>query len=419
MDKSGISLLEPFNEYLASKQDSQRSLLSLALSCQDLRAAYKQKLPFHINVISAAARGKLKETAHSIILHDLLHHPAVLDSFIKNVVGLNDNPFSVEDINTPDKNRIDLCLRNEDRCIIIENKVNSADEQPGQIYRYFQLVQKEYGIAWNNIHILYLNPDHREPPSLFSRSKEGQGREDDPETVNVNKITVKDYKHDIYSWLNECKDIISSETKDEAFLHSALNQYIDYLEERFQMNHRYKELRDMTEKQIRQMLNIDDQKSVDDQIEIVEGRLSQLTELQSALQDLKLKLENEAWRNILSETEKNLKEKFGERIYFSTFGLKIPEMGFFVAMKNIVVRVSLVYWTNHTPYWRMIVNSKDGSDTTETKEIIKNLLTPLFPKHSRGGAEWDFYSTTSKENAQLRLQQLAEIFLSSPGFELL
>lgn len=229
------SILDPYYKYLSSKTESQKLLLKLAETCLDMK---NKMLPFHINVISAAARGKLKETAHSIILHDLLLHPVILDSFIKNVIGISDNPFTKDNIDTPDKNRIDLCIRNKDFFLIIENKVNNAEEQPGQLYRYCKLAQEEYGFGINKMHILYLNPDHNEPPSLFSRSKNGKGKEDDPETIGVERIKIKNYKHDIYDWLKKCKDDISSQSKNEPFLQSALNQYIDYLEERFKMNHR-------------------------------------------------------------------------------------------------------------------------------------------------------------------------------------
>lgn len=41
-----------------------------------------KKLPYHLNVISSAARGKLKETAHSMILSDLLNFPDIQKSFL-------------------------------------------------------------------------------------------------------------------------------------------------------------------------------------------------------------------------------------------------------------------------------------------------------------------------------------------------
>lgn len=415
------SILDPYYKYLSSKKESQKLLFKLAETCLDV----KNKQPFYINVISAAARGKLKETAHSIILYDLLRHPIILDSFIKKVIGISDNPFTKDDIDAPDKNRIDLCLRNKDFFLIIENKVNSAEEQPGQLYRYCKLAQEEYGFGINKIHILYLNPDHNEPPSLFSRSKNGKGKEDDPETIGVERIIIKNYKHDIYDWLKECKDDILSQSKDEPFLQSALNQYIDYLEERFQMNHRYKELHDMTEKQVREILAINDGMAIDDQMLILEEKLDQLNELQPALKKLKFKIEKESWRSLLVGFKDSLNEKFGKRKIFHIFDnvKDYPEMGFRGTFLNTIVSVSLILYNSndiHTPYWRVVVDASGDSDINYTKEKIKKMLTSVFPKLSLDyGPGWDFFSKTSKERAQIMLEELAGIFLDNPDFQAL
>lgn len=418
------SIFDPYYKYLSSKTESQKLLLKLAETCLEMKKDYNHKLPFHINVISAAARGKLKETAHSIILHDLLLHPVILDSFIKNVIGISDNPFTKDNIDTPDKNRIDLCLRNKDFFLIIENKVNSAEEQPGQLYRYCKLAQEEYGFGINKMHILYLNPDHNEPPSLFSRSKNGKGEEDDPETIGVERIKIKNYKHDIYDWLKKCKDDISSQSKDEPFLQSALNQYIDYLEERFQMNHRYKKLHDMTEKQVREILAINDGMAIDDQVLVLEEKLDQLNELQTALKDLKFKIEKESWRSLLVGFRDSLNEKFGKRKIFRMFEEESPEMGFRGTFLNTKVSVSLVLYKSsnniHTPYWRVVVDASRNSDINDTKEKIKKLLTSVFPNLTTGIAPgWDFYSTTSKETAQIMLEELTGVFLGNPDFQAL
>ena len=400
------SILDPYYKYLSSKKESQKLLFKLAETCLDV----KNKQPFYINVISAAARGKLKETAHSIILYDLLRHPIILDSFIKKVIGISDNPFTKDDIDTPDKNRIDLCLRNKDFFLIIENKVNSAEEQPGQLYRYCKLAQEEYGFGINKIHILYLNPDHNQPPSLFSRSKNGKGKEDDPETIGVERIIIKNYKHDIYDWLKECKDDILSQSKDEPFLQSALNQYIDYLEERFQMNHRYKKLHDMTEKQVREILAINDGMAIDDQMLILEEKLDQLNELQPALKKLKFKIEKESWRSLLVGFKDSLNEKFGKRKIFHIFDnvKDYPEMGFRGTFLNTIVSVSLILYNSndtHTPYWRVVVDASGDSDINYTKEKIKKMLTSVFPNLTTGITPgWDFFSETSKERAKLCLK---------------
>lgn len=54
------SIFDPYYIYLSSKTESQKLLFKLAETCLDMKKDYNHKLPFHINVISAAARGKLK-----------------------------------------------------------------------------------------------------------------------------------------------------------------------------------------------------------------------------------------------------------------------------------------------------------------------------------------------------------------------
>ena len=305
------------------------------------------------------------------------------------------------------------------------NKVNSAEEQPGQLYRYCKLAQEEYGFGINKIHILYLNPDHNEPPSLFSRSKNGKGKEDDPETIGVERIIIKNYKHDIYDWLKECKDDILSQSKDEPFLQSALNQYIDYLEERFQMNHRYKKLHDMTEKQVREILAINDGMAIDDQMLILEEKLDQLNELQPALKKLKFKIEKESWRSLLVGFKDSLNEKFGKRKIFHIFDnvKDYPEMGFRGTFLNTIVSVSLILYNSndtHTPYWRVVVDASGDSDINYTKEKIKKMLTSVFPNLTTGITPgWDFFSETSKERAQIMLEELTGVFLDNPDFQAL
>lgn len=100
-----------------------------------------------------------------------------------------------------------------------------------------------------------------------------------------------------------------------------------------------------------------------------------------------------------------------------------PEMGFRGTFLNTIVSVSLILYNSndtHTPYWRVVVDASGDSDINYTKEKIKKLLTSVFPNLTTGIAPgWDFYSTTSKERAQIMLEELAGIFLDNPDFQAL
>ena len=301
-------------------------LLRLSDKCRKIEESFKKTLPFHLNVISAAARGRLKETAHSVILHDLLHHPVILSSFLVEIVGIDGNMFSVSDIEYPDKDRIDLSLRSNEKYLIIENKVNSAEEQKGQLYRYATHAEETH--KKEDIIILYLNPSSYEVPSLYSRSKDGNGNEDDYDTVNTDRITIKNYRYDIIAWLKKLADNSHIINESEPYLKSAILQYIDYLEEYFQTKVEYKELHEMIEKELRALLGIEDNLSLQTQIEILNDKKSSLERLTSEISTFLNKLQTQQAVERLESVANELYEKFKGQITFKMYNLLEPEVGF-------------------------------------------------------------------------------------------
>lgn len=88
--------------------------------------------PFHLNVIEAACRGSFKETGHSLVLANLLKHPIIQYSFIERFLNIQHEYMVV----TAEKDKVDVALKGKDIFIIVENKVNAAEEQENQVYRY-------------------------------------------------------------------------------------------------------------------------------------------------------------------------------------------------------------------------------------------------------------------------------------------
>lgn len=368
-------------------------------------------LPFHMNVIYAAARGRLKETAHSIILHDLLHHPAVLKSFLQEVVDIDDGTFSVNDIEYPDKNRIDLSLRSDQKFLIIENKVNSAEEQLGQIYRYYSIARETHNKE--NILVLYLNPSTHEPPSLYSRSRNGNGGEEDVDTVGIDNITVRDYEHDILGWLYNLSENSTIVRDEEPFLKSAILQYIDYLEEHFQTKDKYKQLHTMIEKELKEILGIEDSQSREAQIELLSDKKQCLEKMMSEINDFLAKLKREQAAELLERETNELNRKFEGKVSFKMYNLKDPEMGFDVEHENQLLHITITYTDRY--WWR--VYSSSGLEDDEKKHI-DCIISPIMGAVIWGSkGKWDIYNSTSAENCSLRLSQLAEIFLNENNFK--
>ena len=270
------------------------------------------KMPLHINVIAISAVGKLKETAHSLILQKLLKHQDILNSFIENIIGLKGYEVNPNEVNPAEQNRIDVSIFSKDICIIIENKVNGAVEQQGQIYRYVHCAKKKY--SDNKIYVLYLNPRDYTRPSDYSLTEYGEGNKSIPASIK-NNIIVKNYTHDIYEWIREVYYIIPD---NELFLKSAIHQYQDYLEEYFELTDKFKPMNERIKTVIsNNLLNgLSDENDADfsQRIEKLEEAYSNLTDLQKGISELTKTLKEkrykrvvESIRNELSLPLKNLK----------------------------------------------------------------------------------------------------------------
>ena len=118
--------------------------------------------PLRINVIYYAARGKLKEVAHSMILAGLLGEKVILNNFLDTFLSSSSNHEALCDYEIKREfNHIDVSLENESNFIIIENKVNDAIEQPHQIFQYVEDAKK----TGKNVFVIYLNSVARNFPT--------------------------------------------------------------------------------------------------------------------------------------------------------------------------------------------------------------------------------------------------------------
>lgn len=402
--------------YEQSRDFNEDLLLSrLSDICLQKEVFFKKSRPFHLNVISAAARGRLKETAHSIILHDLLHHRVILSSFLEEIVGIDGNTFSVSDIEYPDKDRIDLSLRSKEKYLIIENKVNSAEEQKGQLYRYATHAEETH--KKEDIIILYLNPCSYEIPSLYSRSKDGNGDEEDYDTVNTDRITIKNYKYDIIAWLKKLADNSQIINESEPYLKSAILQYIDYLEEYFQTKDKYKVLHEMIEKELKAVLGMEDNLSLQTQIEILNDKKSSLERLTSEISAFLNKLQTQQAVERLKSMVNELNDKFKGQITFKMYNMLEPEMGFDVEFNSQILHVTIIYTSAQKYWWRVYATQGIGDSA---KHRIEELIIPVMGNvRNDSKGTWDICKQTSEQNCGLRISELAELFRSSVDFKCL
>lgn len=121
---------------------------------------------------------------------------------------------------TSEKERIDVCIEDENYAIIIENKIHNARDQDNQIDRYIDKLKNRK--KEENIFVIYLTRDDYKDPEnhSFTYKENFENR-----YINLN------YKVDILSWLKE--NVLPNVRNKDVFLKSSLEQYIDHLEGMF------------------------------------------------------------------------------------------------------------------------------------------------------------------------------------------
>ncbi|GAB6120587.1 PDDEXK-like family protein [Dysgonomonas termitidis] len=215
-------------------ENSFKEIMALLKSFTEVYKKEEEKLPYHINLIDDL---RADENAHSRILGKLLQQKTsdnkfeILESFLSFIKGkYTDKDLKKIEIKKPritqEKCRIDLWVQDKDYAVIFENKVNYAPDQhnrnKGQLEHYIDVTKEKYNIE--NIFVIYLH-NEKEP----DEQSWGEYREN-----FKNRYLRMSFSDDILCWLK--KDVLPQyiNTKDK-FLSSALEQYIDHLEGKYNL----------------------------------------------------------------------------------------------------------------------------------------------------------------------------------------
>lgn len=219
----------------------------------DFREIYdreKADLPYHINLIDEL---HADENAHSRIFAQLLRYEEngkfpFLEKFLNNVCDFKlsiENPI-VQKVDSC--GRIDIPIFDNKYVVVIENKVtDKAPDQNnltgGQLARYIETIKNDYNKKNEEIFVVYTPKYTREPSDdCWKNRKDGSFKDD-----FKNRFRSISYRDKIFPWFeNEISTIIKEK---DIYLHSAVEQYVDYLKGMFglrtidkKMNMRLQEL---------------------------------------------------------------------------------------------------------------------------------------------------------------------------------
>ena len=388
-----VEFIRLSNKLFQCKLNGLYECIMFSNQVSDIMVRHFAQRPFHLNVIEAACRGRFKETGHSLVLADMLKHPYIQSSFLSTFLGLQHEYMKV----TAENDRVDVALKSDDMFVIIENKVNAAEEKKNQVYRYVHKIGMEkYGYVMSQIYVVYLNPTNRIPPSNYSLCDDNN-ENNVFEDLGEDHYTIKSYKYDITSWLRELS------IDNEPHISSALDQYIDFLENKFHTSPLDKNMNNEIKQFLLKELQIEG-KSYDEQIAALDNQQEKVSELLNAIDNLKIELKKKQSHTMMREWQGQIEKQLG-------IVLAADEHSFRIQLNN---KVWLGVWDgydskDHLPYWGFQFDDykKDGMPALSDpiKTIVKNAGIECY-NEEKSWVAW--YTTQNGVQSFMSLYQVSK-----------
>lgn len=296
------------------------SLLSISDGLAYIRNHSEHKAPYATNVFerynsdepttswAMAEILKFKDAGTYPLLHSFMEHFLVPIGF--NIQWIDHPVITVE------KDRIDVCVKDNKYALIFENKIKGANYQPNQIARYIyklhHLMNKSYGK--NNLFIVLMPTSHEDdyiqniPQSVWRLPSDYKKPKNEQRCVIAHDLCWCDYRSDEWEkqWNAEfCKSCIKTFKKDyephtlvlqqelsewllkdclklvppkEIILKSFIIQFADFLNLQYGTRENQKLKREM-EKYLREKL-FDTEKSNLDNWNIINDKLDEIRKLE-------------------------------------------------------------------------------------------------------------------------------------------
>lgn len=328
--------------------------------------------PLRINVIYYAARGKLKEVAHSMILAGLLGEKVILNSFLDTFLSSSNHEAYYDYEIKREFNHIDVSLENESNFIIIENKVNDAIEQPHQIFQYVEEAKK----TGKNVFVIYLNSVTRDFPT--EKSLNGANGKSVFKLIPKKHFVVLSYMYDILPWLDKLENVFINMPKHR-HLETSLFQYIDYLKMKFNKND---EFSNKMKEKIDELLGINSECGDVERLSFYHKELSLLETYRDEINIVKV----EIIEKLLEECKNQLQNDFGKEINFEANKYD-DKTGFVLSI--LKGKIEIVFTTtNYEPWWGFHVEDEN------LRECVKSKLESCFSNIETKGSSWNLWRYT-------------------------
>ena len=120
---------------------------------------FEENYPF--NIFELISDIYYRENFHSDIIAKLFENEIVLKNFLK-FIGVDESKYKSYEVSR-EENKIDILIKTETNCIIIENKLNWARDMPEQLFRYYNECKNSKKLEVDKI--VYLSPNSYKKPA--------------------------------------------------------------------------------------------------------------------------------------------------------------------------------------------------------------------------------------------------------------
>jgi len=330
--------------------------LELAKNISDKISEIKKSLPYHLNIIDEL---HINENAHSRILSKLLQYQEnERYIFLKKFFEHCDLPLQPEkpEIST-EKQRIDILIMDKSAgyAVIIENKVNYAEDQNAQIKRYVDKVIK-HGISEDKIYVLYLTRWGRKIVSEKSLPNDLKGKLD-------KRYKPINFNNHILPWLNSL--IGFCRFKDTQLI-AAIQQYTDFIKGFLNQRNDTQKIYQIMKKEITKLLKLTDKNRIE-RYHIIDEKLDEIANLQNQLNNMKNELANTARKAFFEKLYHKLNENFPGWEYRS----------------EVIKEVNSIDLAFELPYFGMAYNPKELPAIKKIGD--KELVLSIELQNDKGG----------------------------------
>ena len=119
---------------------------------------FEENYPF--NIFELISDIYYRENFHSDIIAQLLRNEVILKNFLK-FIGVDESAYKSYEVSR-EENKIDILIKTEKNCIIVENKLNWAKDMPEQLFRYYNECKNNKKLEVDKI--VYLSPNSSKKP---------------------------------------------------------------------------------------------------------------------------------------------------------------------------------------------------------------------------------------------------------------